>query len=316
MYKISTNHQLMYVAAINDCMAYLVRNPSINSLHLGLSGGIDSAVTAAIARAVCDEMKRREIRPIKLYGHCLPIDSDEGEMIRAENVGHSFCNYYLNVDLEEALCGLAREIDFDLLGKHDDGVLTDHAHKVRWGNMKARVRMIYLYNQAAKHKGMVLSTDNLTEHMLGFWTLHGDVGDFGFIQNLWKTEVYGLADHIVGLLRPLMSEAASLFASEVASRRVNAMQRCIYAIPTDGLGVTESDFDQLYHPEWKEDMPDNELAERRWARHLYKQIDNTLIDILTGGKMKISPIGMARDRYHASKWKRDNPISTPRVYLT
>lgn len=46
------------------------------------------------------------------------------------------------------------------------------------GNIQARLRMIYLYNLASIHKGLVLSTDNQTEYQLGFWTIHGDVGDF------------------------------------------------------------------------------------------------------------------------------------------
>lgn len=40
-----------------------------------------------------------------------------------------------------------------------------------------------------------MSTDNQTEYQLGFWTIHGDVGDFDPIQDLWKTEVYGLHPH-------------------------------------------------------------------------------------------------------------------------
>lgn len=44
------------------------------------------------------------------------------------------------------------------------------------GNIQARLRMIYLYNLASIHKGLVMSTDNQTEYQLGFWTIHGDVG--------------------------------------------------------------------------------------------------------------------------------------------
>lgn len=57
---------------------------------------------------------------------------------------------------------------------------------------QARCRMMYLYDIASRHKGLVMSTDNQTEYQLGFWTIHGDVGDFDPIQDLWKTEVYEL----------------------------------------------------------------------------------------------------------------------------
>lgn len=58
------------------------------------------------------------------------------------------------------------------------------------GNLQARCRMIHLYDLAGIHGGLVMSTDNQTEYQLGFWTIHGDVGDFDPIQDLWKTEVY------------------------------------------------------------------------------------------------------------------------------
>jgi hypothetical protein len=48
--------------------------------------------------------------------------------------------------------------------------------------------------QKGKNKGLVLSTDNLTEYLLGFFTIFGDQGDFGPIQNLWKTQVYGMSE--------------------------------------------------------------------------------------------------------------------------
>lgn len=42
------------------------------------------------------------------------------------------------------------------------------------GNLQARCRMMYLYDIASRHKGLVMSTDNQTEYQLGFWTIHGD----------------------------------------------------------------------------------------------------------------------------------------------
>ena len=53
------------------------------------------------------------------------------------------------------------------------------------GNLQARCRMMYLYDIASRYKGLVMSTDNQTEYQLGFWTIHGDVGDFDPIQDLW-----------------------------------------------------------------------------------------------------------------------------------
>lgn len=60
---------------------------------------------------------------------------------------------------------------------------------------------------ASIHKGLVMSTDNQTEYQLGFWTIHGDVGDFDPIQDLWKTEVYGLANYLRDRYRSKALEA-------------------------------------------------------------------------------------------------------------
>ncbi len=86
--------------------------------------------------------------------------------------------------------------------------------------------------------GMVLSTDNYTELLLGFWTLHGDVGDYGMIQNLWKTEVYAMARYIVNNLDNKKAK--------------NALQLCIDAVATDGLGITNNDLEQIQAKTYEE----------------------------------------------------------------
>ena len=100
--------------------------------------------------------------------------------------------------------------------------------------------MIYLFDLAHFKEGMVLSTDNYTELMLGFWTLHGDVGNFGLLQYLWKTEVYGLAKHLEAEYR-----------SKNQHDKADALKHSIDALPTDGLGITTSDFDQIQVPDYE-----------------------------------------------------------------
>ena len=109
-------------------------------------------------------------------------------------------------------------------------------YKFRMGNIKARMRMIYLYNLAARTGGIVISNDNLTEFNLGFWTICGDVGDFAPIIGLWKTEVYQLAEYMVTYLDEYKS--ANLLS-------------CITANATDGLGISSTDLDQIL-PDWRD----------------------------------------------------------------
>jgi len=68
----------------------------------------------------------------------------------------------------------------------------------------------------------VLSTDNLSEYLLGFWTLHGDVGDLSPIQHIFK-----------GLELPLIAEYL-----EIPKKYIDQQ-------PTDGLGITATDVEQF-----------------------------------------------------------------------
>ncbi len=139
--------------------------------------------------------------------------------------------------------------------------------------------MIQLYHLAGINKGMVLSTDNFTELLMGFWTLHGDVGDYGMIQNLWKTEVYEMAILL-----------ASKFDANGESEKAQALINCIYANPTDGLGVSDSDLDQL-------------------GADSYREVDKVIIDYLNNGENEDHPVVQ---RYERTHFKRENPYNIPR----
>jgi NAD+ synthetase len=102
--------------------------------------------------------------------------------------------------------------------------------------------MMFLYNLASIHKGLVMSTDNQTEYQLGFWTIHGDVGDFDPIQDLWKTEVYELARWLVTRYQNI-AEFPNRECWE--NRAWKAIVESIKLIPTDGLGISNSDLEQI-----------------------------------------------------------------------
>jgi len=80
------------------------------------------------------------------------------------------------------------------------------------------------------------TTDNTTEYLLGFWSLHGDVGDYGMIQGLWKTEVYDMSEWLVN--------------NELIGNDAVALSSCINCQATDGLGISNTDLDQIM-PGWK-----------------------------------------------------------------
>jgi NAD+ synthetase len=203
-------------------LKYYIEKNGIKSLVLGVSGGIDSALVAAIAYPVCKELN------IPLLGRSLPHTSNKSDEIdRANAVGKSFCTDYdtFFINTETDLLEGDSEIGYSI-GEDEK------FNKIALGNIKARLRMIHLYDLAYRNRGMVLSTDNYTELMVGFWTLHGDVGDYGIIQELWKTEVYDLSEWIGN------NELKGTPHRE-------ALLSCVSAVPTDGLGITSSDLEQL-----------------------------------------------------------------------
>jgi len=93
---------------------------------------------------------------------------------------------------------------------------------IRRGNIMARMRMIYLYDRAKAHEGLVCGTENRTEYYLGYFTRFGDeASDIEPIQNLYKTQVYLL------------------------SKELAIPQEIINEQPTAGLWKNQTDEEQL-----------------------------------------------------------------------
>jgi len=272
VFELHTDYPAMHRRILAHLRAYLAGHPELKSLVVGLSGGIDSALTCALAREAL-----AQVPAVRLIARSLPIETNTaGEMARAEAVGRAFSDDYRERDLSRAHACLVREF-LAGTGRETDA---SGGERIRRGNLKARVRMAYLFDLAHASQGMVLSTDNYTELLLGFWTLHGDVGNYGMLQYLWKSEVYGLArDRVAAHAR--------------AGRRAqaDALQACIDAVPTDGLGITTSDFDQI-------------------GVDSYEAADRMLIDYLNGDRsLQEHPLIL---RHLRSAFKRLDPLSIPR----
>lgn len=240
------NYEKVFKTLVEETRNYLV-NHSLRAMVLGVSGGIDSTVVAAI----CCEVNKQTNIP--LIGRSLPIKNKKDEFDVSTLVGEAFCNNFDVANLYDEykyfLSGLVwREERIDLL----DNTETMHPEKSKQqtlianGNIQARLRMIYLYNLASIHNGLVMSTDNQTEYQLGFWTIHGDVGDFDPIQGLWKTEVYELAKWLIGYYYGcgIKKEVDADGARKICDM-CEAIKKSMSLTPTDGLGISNSDLDQI-----------------------------------------------------------------------
>ena len=202
-------------------LSQYIQDNHLQSLVIGISGGIDSTVSCAIAYPICKELN------IPLIGRSLPTTSNKiDETITAFKVGETFCNDFKEVPIENS---------FDSI--FTDLVLNEgHITPLQKGNIKARLRMIYLRHLASTHKGVVLDNDNFTEWNLGFWTVGGDSPmDINLgLHYLWKTEVYELAKYLL-----------LCYDDGVDEEKFQAIRTSINLTPTDGNGVSSSDCEQF-----------------------------------------------------------------------
>lgn len=242
------NYERVFNVLVDKTAEYVISN-NLKAMVLGISGGIDSTVVAAI----CHEVSKKT--GIPLIGRSLPIKNKSDEFATSVHVGEAFCDKFEVYRLERSY----RAALFDACADAGDVNMANSYHldeleempsrtPIANGNLQARCRMMYLYDIASRHKGLVMSTDNQTEYQLGFWTIHGDVGDFDPIQDLWKTEVYGLANYLQDHYKSKALEALRNDYKETCDN-YKAMSCAIYnsckLVPTDGLGISNSDLEQI-----------------------------------------------------------------------
>ena len=242
------NYEHVFNVLVDKTAEYVTSN-NLKVMVLGISGGIDSTVVAAI----CHEVSKKT--GIPLIGRSLPIKNKSDEFATSVRVGEAFCNEFSVYRLERSYraalfdaCADAGDVNMANSYYLDELEEMPSRTPIANGNLQARCRMMYLYDIASRYKGLVMSTDNQTEYQLGFWTIHGDVGDFDPIQDLWKTEVYGLANYLQDHYKSKALEALRNDYKETCDN-YKAMSCAIYnsckLVPTDGLGISNSDLEQI-----------------------------------------------------------------------
>ena len=190
----------------NWILDYALEN-DIRSLVVGVSGGVDSAVTSTLSA-------RTGIRTVVLN---MPIHQKKYQDDLSKK--HISWLKYNFKNLEERIVNLSKTYDSFV-----EKVSVDEVSDLALANSRARLRMTALYATAGSNGGIVVGTGNKVEDFgVGFYTKYGDGGvDISPIADLLKTEVYQIA------------------------RELDIIEEIIQAAPTDGLwGDGRSDEDQL-----------------------------------------------------------------------
>lgn len=307
-----------------------VQENGLKSMILGISGGIDSTVVAAI----CHEVSRRTRIP--LIGRSLPSKyNKEGETNTADLVGKAFCCDYKVFNINSIYNNCIRDIIHKesghiayTIGSNGDvsEVKDDFLSPLAKGNIQARLRMIYLYNLASMHKGIVIDTDNLTENNLGYFTIHGDVGDFNPIGCLWKTEVFGLAEYLIDYYKNISYVHSNPELILENLNKSEAISESLKLKPTAGLGITNNDLEELGAESYAQvDYILQEIIAWKWLsleyrKDKYNSIEDMQEAFLEEQAMLLVPIEVIVNitkRHFASEFKRKKlPIKINREEIT
>ena len=158
-----------------------VQKSGFSKVLIGLSGGIDSAVTAALA---VEAMGADNVMGISLPSSISSEHSKDDARALAANLGIE----YHTIPIESMVSAATTELSFLFEGKAID---------VTEENLQARSRGLVLMAISNKFGSLLLTTGNKSELAVGYCTLYGDMcGGLAVISDVPKTQVFELARHL------------------------------------------------------------------------------------------------------------------------
>lgn len=166
-----------YVLIENFLVNFLktsIAKTGLKNSILGISGGIDSAVVAVLAKKALGD---------NFFGAMIPTNSSSQSSLKDAKL---LCETF---DISHKFINIG-----DLI---DSYFQKDTENKLRIGNFAARVRMAVLYDYSAQYNALVLGTSNKSELMLGYGTIYGDLAyAINPISELYKTEIFEFARYL------------------------------------------------------------------------------------------------------------------------
>ena len=177
--SISTNLEALYKSLVVSVRDY-VKNNGFPGVVLGMSGGIDSALVAAIAT---DALGSKQVKAVMMPSPYTSQESLEDAKLASSNLGVD----YSYLDIKNGM-DVIDNILLDFEGSKVEPGITEE-------NIQSRLRGLLLMAISNKYGSMVLATGNKSEYAVGYATLYGDMcGGFAVIKDVWKTDVFRLCE--------------------------------------------------------------------------------------------------------------------------
>lgn len=208
---------------------------------IALSGGLDSSVSCTLAARA---LSKEDIFPVLMpYG-----------MLNREGVEDAIAVINFLGILKENVTQIDIKSFADEIFKTDSQM-----DDVRKGNIMARLRMILLFDQAKKHKAMVVGTENKSEHLLGYFTRFGDeASDIEPLSNLYKTHVYDLGKSL-GLPKSVLTKkpTAGLWENQTDEGE---------------FGFLYKDADQILYWHFDEKMSEEQIVKKGLEKDVVRKV--------------------------------------------